>query len=162
MLSLTLPSQFHFLWKTQGMTNDFTVALILVGVFLVVSVTRQVSPGILEPLLTLGRPGATVVLLGGVVWMYHRRMYLSSLIAGVLAVMVLRALWTAWPRSDARRLTLEVGKDLSRFNPANSIDLQFADGTVKHDAPSMLVKPWNPTMLIFPPSEETLRELNGA
>lgn len=144
------------------MTNDFTVALILVGVFLIVSVTRQVSPGILESLLVIGRPGATAVLLGGVVWLYHMRMYLSSLIAGVLAVVVLRALWTSWPRSDARRLAIEVGKDLVRFNPATSIDLQFANGSAKHDAPSMLTKSWNPTMLIFPPSEETLHELNGS
>ena len=144
------------------MTNDFTIALVLVGVFLGISVTRQVYPQAIEVLLMIGRPGATVVLLGGILWMYSRRLYQSSLVAAIIAVIVLRALWTSWVRSDARRLHLEVGKDLARFNPTNSIDLQFANGTTKHDSPSMLVKPWNPTMLIFPPSEEVLREMSGS
>jgi len=144
------------------MTNDFTIALVLVAVFLGISIARRVYPQAIEVLLMIGRPGATVVLLSSLLWMYSRRLYLSSLIGAIIVVIILRALWTSWVRSDARRLHLEVGRDLARFNPANSIDLQFADGTVKHDAPSMLIKPWNPTMLIFPPSEEVLREMNGS
>jgi hypothetical protein len=144
------------------MTNDFTLALVLVAVFLGISITRRVYPQAIELLLSVGRPGASVVLLGGILYMYSRRLYLSSLVGALIVVLILRAVWTAWPRADARRLHLEVGKDLARFNPANSVDLQFANGTAKHDAPSMLTKPWNPTMLIFPPSEQVLHEMNGS
>ena len=144
------------------MTRDFILALVLIGVGVIFTVTKQVSPYIVEHLMVLTRPGATILLLGAVLYGYMNGYHKSALIGSVISITVLRALWTDWPRSDARRLHLEVGRDNARFDPSTSIDLQFANGTATHDAPYILVKPWNPVMLIFPPSAETLREMNGS
>jgi hypothetical protein len=38
-------------------------------------------------------------------------------------------------------LYLEVARDQARFVEENSIDLQFANKTAKHDAPDMLLSP---------------------
>jgi len=80
---------------------------------------------------------------------------------GILVVYLLKDLWTNWIRSDARRLHLEVGRDLDRFNPAKSIDLQFANGTAGFDAPFLLVSPVKSDMLVFPPSSEVQAQMNG-
>jgi hypothetical protein len=58
-------------------------------------------------------------------------------------------------------LHLEVGRDLDRFDPSKSIDLQFGNGTAGFDRPQLRVKPFNPSMLVFPPSDETLKKMNG-
>jgi hypothetical protein len=77
------------------------------------------------------------------------------------SVMLLKTLW-AWPGTQDRELNLDIGKDLSRFEPANSIDLQFANGTAKHDQPHFL-EPMQKfdDLLVFPPSAETLHQMNG-
>ena len=144
------------------MTRDFILALVLIGVGVIFAVTKQVSPYVVEHLMILTRPGATILLLGAVLYGYTQGYHKSALIGSIISITVLRALWSDWPRSDARRLHLEVGRDNARFNPSTSIDLQFANGTATHDAPSILVPTWNPVMLIFPPSDETLREMNGS
>jgi hypothetical protein len=69
-------------------------------------------------------------------------------------------MWSYWPRSDARRIYLELGRDNDRFDHSTSIDLQMADGTVKHSPPSMFYKDWSPKLLVFPPSLETQRQMN--
>lgn len=116
----------------------------------------------LEMLGAFGRPAATILILGSVVALYVKDLKLTSLVAGILSVYLLKNVWTTWPRSEERRLHLDVAKDLARWDPANSIDLQFANKTTKHDAPDMLVTPVSyPELLVFPPSSETLHEMCG-
>jgi len=143
------------------MKRDFVISLSLIGVFIVMFATGKQFPEILELLLVLTRPGATILLLGSVAALYHHDCKSAALIAAMLSVYLLKTLWTTWPRSDARRLHLEVGRDLARFDPANSIDLQFGNGTATHALPHLLQKPYFPEMLVFPPSAKTLHEMNG-
>ena len=86
------------------MKPDTFYALLAIGVFVVVVAVGRFSPAILQFLLTLTRPGATVLLLGGVAYLYHRGLHATALIAGILVVYLLKDLWTNWIRSDARRL----------------------------------------------------------
>jgi hypothetical protein len=143
------------------MHRDFIVALSLIGVFVVITATNKVLPNILEFFLLLTRPGATILLLGCVAGLYYYNYRSSALIAGLLSVYLLKTIWTNWVRSDDRRLHLEIGRDQARFDPANSIDLQFANGSVKHNLPHLLVQPTFPDLLVFPPSSKTLQEMNG-
>ena len=78
-----------------------------------------------------------------------------------MSVYLLKTMWVTWPRSDDRRLHLEVNRDQARFDPTTSIDLQFANGTVTHNLPVLLSQPTFPEMLVFPPSSETQAEMNG-
>jgi len=128
---------------------------------LVVVTQKQFSYTILELLLKLTRPGATVVLLAVLVFVYHRGLHYTFLVLALVSVFLLKDVWTYWVGSDARRLHLEVGRDNERFDHSSSIDLQMADGTVKHAPPSMYSPGWSPTLLVFPPSAETQREMNG-
>jgi hypothetical protein len=71
-------------------------------------------------------------------------------------------MWTVYPRSDRRRLRRDEVSDEARFDPTTSIDLQFANKTVTHDSPNMLEKGKdNSPLLIFPPSKEVQKQLNG-
>jgi hypothetical protein len=137
------------------------VSLALIAVFVVVTATNAQFPGLLDASLWITRPVSTILVLGGVVWLYLSGMKTAALIAGLLSVYLLKTMWTTWPRSDDRRLHLEVGRDQARFDPTTSIDLQFANGTVVHDLPHLLVRPSFPEMLVFPPSSETQRDMNG-
>lgn len=143
------------------MSPDHLYASILIGVGVILSVVKKVSPQIMEWLLMLTRPGATIVLLGGVVLLYVKHLRLSALIASILSVTILRGLWTTWPRSYERSVFLDIGRDHARFDPAKSIDLQFANGTAKHDTPHVFLEPFKGPMLVFPPSPETLAEMSG-
>ena len=64
--------------------------------------------------------------------------------------------------SEDHRVHEELEVDDERFNPATSVDIQFADGTARHDPPSMLgwTKDASP-LLLFPPSQDTLRSMSG-
>ena len=143
------------------MSPDHLYATILIGVGVILSVVKQVSPKVMELLLMLTRPGATIVLLGGVVLLYVKHLRLSALIASILSVMILRGMWTTWPRSYQRSIFLDIGRDHARFDPAKSIDLQFANGSAKHDTPNPFLAPFKGPMLVFPPSAETLAEMSG-
>lgn len=143
------------------MSRDFVVALGLIAVFIVLMATRTQVPQVLELLIALTRPGATILMLGSIAVLYHYDYKLSALIAGIMSIYLLKTVWTNWPRDDARRLHLEVGRDNARFDPSNSIDLQFANGSVTHALPHLLVQPFFPEMLVFPPSAETQHEMNG-
>jgi len=143
------------------MTNDVLYALGLIGLFLAIFLSKTFAYGILDVLSILSRPGATVLLLVGVGVLYCKKLPLSSIIAAILSVYVIKSLWSSFPESDTRRLNLEVGRDLARFEPANSIDLQFANGTAKHDLPHLLVKTEFEDLLVFPPSSQTLHDMNG-
>ena len=51
--------------------------------------------------------------------------------------------------------------DIRRFSE-NSIDVAMANGTVKHETPTMYAAPSaSKTELLFPPSEEDLQRLSG-
>ena len=141
--------------------KDTTSALVVLGVVLLAVVFKQFSFGLLELLLKLTRPGATVLLLSVVVWLYSKNMLYTALASVILVVFLLKDLWTDYVRSDARRLFLEVDRDMARFNPLTSIDLQFANGTAVHDAPSLYHKSSSPDLLVYPPSAETLEQMNG-
>jgi hypothetical protein len=143
------------------MTPDESYAGLLLAVLLVVVTQKQFSQLILELLLKLTRPGATVTLLGLLVFVYHKGLHYTFLVLALIIVFLLKDVWTYWIGSDARRLYLEVGRDENRFDHSSSIDLQMADGTVKHAPPSMYSPGWSPKLLVFPPSAETQYEMNG-
>ena len=64
--------------------------------------------------------------------------------------------------SEDERVEHEVSIDDERFNPLSSVDIQFADGTAKHDPPIMIGWTKAPApLLLFPPSQDTLRSMNG-
>ena len=51
--------------------------------------------------------------------------------------------------------------DIRRFSE-NSIDVAMANGTVKHETPTMYARSSPPkTQLLFPPSDEDLQRLSG-
>lgn len=143
------------------MTPDESYAGLLLALLLVVVTQKQFSRTILEVMLKLTRPGATVALLALLVFVYHRGLHYTFLVLALISVFLLKDLWTYWVESDARRLHLEVGRDQDRFDHSSSIDLQMADGTVKHAPPSMYSSGWSPTLLVFPPSAATQLEMNG-
>lgn len=88
-------------------------------------------------------------------------MIYTALVLAVLSVYLLKDVWTVWPRSDARRLYLDISRDEARFDPATSVDIQFANGTTVHDSPSMLESHRDPKLLVFPPSSDTLSSMCG-
>lgn len=142
--------------------KDSTSALAVLGVLLLVVVMKRFSFALLELLLKLTRPGATVLLLSVVGLLFMKNYTYTALAATVLVVFLLRDLWTGYVRSDARRLFLEMGLDMARFDPLTSIDLQFANGTAVHDAPSLYHKASSPGLLVYPPSAATLEQMNGS
>lgn len=143
------------------MTPDESYAGLLLALLLVVVTQKQFSHTLLEMLLKLTRPGATVLLLGILVFTYSRGLHYTFLVLALIIVFLMKDMWTSWPASDARRLELEIGRDQDRFDHSSSIDLQMADGTVKHAPPSLYHHDWSPKLLIFPPSEAVLNEMNG-
>ena len=143
------------------MTPDESYAVLVLTGLLIIIMQKQVSSVLLELLLKLTRPGATILLLGFTAYTYHRGLHYTFLILSVLVVVLLKDIWVQWVNADARRLYLETGRDNDRFDHSTSIDLQFADGTVTHAAPNLYFKPSFPTLLVFPPSAETLHEMNG-
>ena len=144
------------------MNNDSTYALLVLGIFVSIIAMKGFAGGLLELLLTLTRPGATVILLGAVVYLYSQGLVYISLASAIVVVYLLKDVWTYWVASDARRLKLDMGLDQSRFNPNTSVDLQWATGMATHDSPNMLHKDRdaNP-LLLYPPTDDTLRSMFG-
>lgn len=143
------------------MTPDESYAVVLIAALLVVVTQKQFSNIVLELLLKVSRPGATVGLLALLVYSYVSGFHYTFLVLGLIVIFLLKDMWTQWPHSDARRLRLEIGRDQARFDPSSSIDIQMANGKVKHAPPSLYSKGWSPQLLVFPPSEARLREMNG-
>lgn len=139
--------------------KDSTSALIVLGLLLVVIFKKQFGYWFLELLLKLTRPGATILLLSGVVFLYYKKMTYTALASMILVVFLLKDLWTNYVRSDARRVFLEMGLDMARFDPLTSVDLGFANGTIVHDSPPPDAE--QKTLLVYPPSAETLEQMNG-
>jgi hypothetical protein len=143
------------------MTPDESYASLLLAGLLVIITQRQISSLLLEVLLKFTRPGATIGLLSLMLFLYMGHHHYTFLVMGLVVVFLLKDMWVQWPNSDARRLYLETSRDQARFDPSSSIDIQMANGSIKHAPPSIYGKDWSPQLLVFPPSEETLYELNG-
>lgn len=140
---------------------DTTVALGVSALVVLMICMKQFSFPVMELLLKLPRPLTTVLLLLVPVGFYTKNMIYSALASVVLIVYLLQDVWKAYLISDARRLFLEAGRDQTRFDPAKSIDLQFANHTVTHSSPNMLFKSSDVPLLIHPPSAEVLHEMCG-
>lgn len=144
------------------MNNDILYALGVLVLFVSVITNQTFGEPILEGLLSLSRPGATVVLLSLLVYFYVQRLIFTMIAVAVVVMFLLKDVWTNWVSSDARRLHLDIGRDQSRFQASNSIDLQFANGTATHAKPKMLQKDRDVSpLLVYPPSSDTLAEMCG-
>lgn len=144
------------------MYRDESYALLIVGYLILTIMSRRFGSLSLELLLKLSRPGATIALLALLTYVYTRGLHYTFLALAVLIIYLLRDIWATWTFSDARRLYLDRAADEARFDPASSIDLQFANKTVTHSAPSMYFQPATSSgLLVFPPSDATLAEMNG-
>jgi phosphoglycerol transferase MdoB-like AlkP superfamily enzyme len=143
------------------MAPDESYSMLLLALLLVVVTQKQFSHWVLEILLKLTRPGATVALLALLAFVYTRGLHYTFLVLSLVTVFLLKDMWTAWPNSDKRRLELEIGRDQDRFDHSTSIDLQMADKTVTHAPPSLYAHDWSPKLLVFPPSAATQFEMNG-
>jgi hypothetical protein len=144
------------------MNNDSLYALVVLGLLVGVISAKRFAGGLLELLLTLTRPGSTILLLGLVAYIYSRGLVYTSLAAGVVSVYLLKDVWTHWPASDDRRLQIDVGLDQARFNPNTSVDLQWATGSAVHDSPNMMHKDRDVSdLLLYPPTADTLASMSG-
>jgi hypothetical protein len=144
------------------MNNDSIYSLVILALFVGVISVKRFSGGLLELLITLTRPGSTVILLGVIAYLYSQGLVYTSLAFGIMSVYLLKDLWTNWVNSDARRLHLDVGLDQARFNPNTSVDLQWANGSVVHDSPNMLHLDRDASpLLLYPPSQATLESMCG-
>jgi hypothetical protein len=143
------------------MSPDSIYALAVLGFLLAVISFKQFPIFLLESLLKLGRSGATVLMLAVIALLFTRKLPYTALAVALVSVYLLKDMWTAWVRSDARRFNQDVNADNVRFNPMSSIDIAMANKTVVHAAPSMVSPPHEPKMLVYPPSEATLRDMNG-
>ena len=148
--------------KKIRMNNDILYALGVLFLFVSVITNQTFGETILEGLLSLSRPGATVVLLSLLVYFYVQRLIFTMIAVAVVVMFLLKDVWTNWVSSDARRLHFDIGRDQSRFQASNSIDLQFANGTATHAKPKMLQKDRDVSpLLVYPPSSDTLAEMCG-
>jgi hypothetical protein len=144
------------------MVSDSTTAIVVMGLLLAVIAAKQFSTTLLNLLLGLTRPGATVLMLSVVLGLLYKNYFYTALATAVLTVFLLKDVWVKYAYSDARRLNSEITRDLARFDPNQSIDLQFANKSVSHDPPALYVKPSSTTgLLIFPPSSDVLHEMCG-
>jgi hypothetical protein len=143
------------------MSPDSKYAIGLLGFLVLVISMKQFCALFLEVLLGLTREGATIVLLGMVAFAYSKKMLYTSLVLSLISVYLLKDIWVVWPRSDARRLHLDIGRDQARFDPSTSVDLQWANGSASYDSPSMLERHGDAKMLVFPPSDQILHDMCG-
>ena len=140
------------------MNKDSLGGIVLVLVLLVSISQRRFCEWLLELLVKLTRPGSTILLLGSCLVLFMKGYYYTALALGLLSMFLLKDMWVL---TSARRLYNDIQKDQSRFVASNSIDLQFAQKSVSHDSPSVLSSSKSETMLIFPPSTETLSQMCG-
>lgn len=143
------------------MRHDVSYALLITGFLFVTIASRQFGAQLLEILLKLSRPGATVALLGLLAFVYSKRLHYTFLALAILVVYLLKDIWSRWTNSDARRFYLDRSTDEARFDPASSIDIQMADKTVTHVSPPLFESRDLSTLLVFPPSEAVLAEMSG-
>jgi hypothetical protein len=143
------------------MEKDLAGALILAGVFVFMVATQTRAPDFIH-MMSGSRQVTSVVILGGVAFLYTKGYHKTALVSALLSVYLMHLIWTVWPRNDDNmRLHMDMRTDEARFDPSTSIDLQFANHTVVHNLPVLLVKPLFHELLTFPPSSATLTEMTG-
>jgi len=143
------------------MKRDLVGALVIVGVFVFLMATRIKSPLILQTMAG-SREISSLLLLSLIAYLYQTKYYASALVGALFAVYLLKTLWVTWPRSEESRLYVDIATDKARFDPSTSIDLQFANKSVTHNLPVLLIKPYLPDLLVFPPSSKVQEEMNGS
>ena len=124
--------------------------------------TLLLLPNIRHPVLELvGNPlGAAA----GILLILYALVNHYALVSIVLTAVVIYLMnaHTKYVTSTEQQIYRDTVADDARFIPANSVDLQVANKTLVHDSPNMLNPPEpTPTLLTYPPSEETLRSLSG-
>lgn len=145
--------------------DDKTVALGIIVVYGLLRVTSYIN-NVYELLLRLpgGRPVATIIIVLLPAISYSRSMSLTTTVLVGVVFFILQALWVSWTSTDTRRQMLDEERDQSRFISTNSIDLQFGNGSVVHESPSMYsadpIQRVN-GLLKFPPTADVLMSLNG-
>jgi len=142
------------------MKKDLAGALFLIGVFVFMVATRTKAPEILR-LMSGARQISTVLLLTSIAYLYTKGYHMTALIGGLLSVYLLKTFWTNWPRSYESEVHLHIAQDRARFDPSTSVDLQFANKSLTHNLPVLLVRPLIHETLEFPPSSKTLQEMSG-
>jgi hypothetical protein len=144
------------------MANDSVYALGILGIFGVVILRGQFTALLLEVLISLTRPGATIFLMAIALYLYSTGLTYTALAFVLLSIYLLQDVWKQWVSSDARRLYLDMGRDQSRFNASTSVDLQWANRAIVHDSPNMLHKDADASpLLLYPPSQATLESMSG-
>jgi len=143
------------------MSLDKVLAATVLSLFFIVIWMKQFSLGLLELMLAAGRPASTVVLLGLLLYMYSKNLIYTMLASVMMFIYLLKDLWVEYPQSNLRRLLLDINRDQARFDPTYSVDLQFGNGTAKFDPPSLFHKDEMPLLLIYPPTEDVLRDMSG-
>ena len=143
------------------MSRDHSYAMLILAFLIVTIFSRQFGSTFLEILMKLTRPGATVALTALLVYVYTRGLHYTFLIMAILVVYLLHDIWSGWYKSDARRLFIDRSHDEARFDPSSSIDIQMANGVVTHASPPSFDSRNVGGLLVFPPSSETLAEMNG-
>ena len=142
------------------MKKDLAGALILTGIFVFMVATRTTAPEVLRQ-MSGSRSVSRIIILGLVAYAYEKGYHLTAFLGGLLSVYLLKMFWVTWPRSYESEVQVHIAQDRARFNPLSSVDLQFANKTLTHNLPVLLVKPLFLDMLVFPPSSETLSEMSS-
>jgi hypothetical protein len=143
------------------MKKDLAGAFILIGVFVFMVATKTRAPAFLT-LMSGSRQLSTFVVLGSVYALYKHGYHMTAFVAALLSVYLLKTFWITWPRSYENEVQLHIAQDRARFDPSTSVDLQFANKTLTHNLPVLLVRPLvHDNLLTFPPSSQTLDELSG-
>jgi hypothetical protein len=143
------------------MKKDLAGAFILIGVFVFMVATKTRAPAFLT-MMSGSRQLSTFVVLGSVYVLYTQGYHVTALVAALFSVYLLKTFWITWPRSYENELQLHISQDKARFDASTSVDLQFANKSLTHNLPVLLVRPLvHDNLLTFPPSSQTLDGMNG-
>ena len=140
------------------MNKDLAGAFFLIGVFVFMVATKTKAPEILRS-LSGSRQLSTILILSLLAYVYTKGFHMTAFIGALLSVYLLKTFWSVWPRSYESELHVNIAQDRARFDPSTSVDLQFANRTLLHNLPVLLVRPLIHETLTFPPSSKTLSEM---
>ena len=139
--------------------QDLIASFILIGIFVFLQLTKS---SYLLNVMSTSREITILLVLSFIIFIHKKGYHSTSFLSSLFLIYLIKTLWITWPYSPENRLYIEVQKDKARFDPSTSIDLQFANKSVHHNLPVLLVQPYFPDLLKFPPSTSTLEELNGS
>lgn len=137
------------------MKKDSQVALGLTVASLLLLI-QQVRMPVLE---MVSNPIAVLLLAGVILTAWMQGYVLVALVC--LAAGLYLARMSSTMTSRERRIYLEKREDEARFG-SSSVDIQVATHSLAHEPPKMLdtTEPTKP-LLVYPPTDETLRSMNG-